>query len=227
VPGRDLILLGAGGHASVVAESAAAAGWRIVGYCADAPTREVACAALSTTWLGPVAAPHPEFEEAIAAGARIHAAVGDARLRERWLGTLGSRHGTERLATIIHPGAWTSPSASIAPGSYVGAFAAVNATASIGLGTIVNTGAIAEHGAKVGLYAHLAPRSILAGLAEVGDRAFVGAGAIVLPFVRVGADAVVGAGAVVRTHVEAGQTVVGVPAAPIASRTAPAQAATG
>jgi acetyltransferase EpsM len=211
---RDLLLLGAGGHASVVAETAVAAGWRIAGYLANEPTREARCSALAVPWLGSVENPSADIERLWAAGARVHAAVGDARVRERW----SARFDPDRLATIVHPMAWVSPSASLAPGSYVGAFAAINASASIGISTIINTAAIIEHGVRIGSFTHCAPRSTIAGLAEVGDRTLVGAGAVVLPFVKVGANAIVGAGAVVRRDVETGVTVVGTPAHPLRTR---------
>jgi sugar O-acyltransferase (sialic acid O-acetyltransferase NeuD family) len=214
VPERSLILLGAGGHASVVAESAVAAGWNILGYCAAEPSRESHCGALAVPWLGDVDHPKPDLERHLTNGARVHAAVGDAKLRERW----SARFGVERLATIVHPGTWISPSAAIAPGVYVGAFAVINATAIIGIGTIVNTGAIVEHGVRVGSYVHCAPRSTLAGLAEVGDRTLIGAGAVVLPFVKVGSDSIVGAGAIVHRDVDPRTTVVGIPAKPVEAR---------
>lgn len=209
--GGDLILLGAGGHASVVAESALAAGWRIAGYLANEPTREIRCPALSAPWLGSIEHPSADVARLWACGACVHAAVGDAKLRERW----SSRFEPERLAIIVHPSAWVSPSASLAPGVYVGAFAAVNATASIGVSTIINTAAIIEHGVRIGNWSHCAPRSTIAGLAEVGDATLIGAGAVVLPFVKVGCSAIVGAGAVVRRDVPSGVTVVGTPAHPI------------
>lgn len=211
---RTLILLGAGGHASVVAESAAAAGWCVAGYCAAEPTREVGCAALAGPWFGPVEDPKAEALRLLAAGARVHAAIGDARVREQWC----RRFGVEKLASVVHPGTWVSPSAAIAPGSYIGAFAVVNATAMIGIASIINTGAIVEHGVRVGAYAHCAPRSTVAGLAEIGDRALVGAGAVVLPFVKVGNDSVVAAGAVVHRDVGANVTVAGIPARPLEVR---------
>ncbi len=211
---RELILLGAGGHASVVAESAVAAGWQIVGYLANEPTREHRCAALAVPWLGTVEQQTAEGLQLLERGAKVHAAVGDARVRERW----SSRFGAERLATIQHPTACVSPSASIAPGVYIGAFAAINASAAIGMSTIVNTAAIVEHGVRVGSCTHCAPRSTLAGLADVGDRVLIGAGAVVLPFVRVAADAIVGAGAVVHRDVAAAITVAGTPARPLTAR---------
>lgn len=205
---RDLILLGAGGHASVVAETAVAAGWRIVGYLAEEAARDNRCSALAVPWLGTVDRPAADVERLWSLGARVHTAVGDARLRERW----SSRFEPERLATIVHPLAWVGPSAVLGPGSYVGAFAAVNACASVGVSAIINTGSIIEHDVRIGSYAHCAPRSVIAGMAAIGERTLVGAGAVVLPFVKVAADAIVGAGAVVRRNVESGTTVVGTPA---------------
>jgi sugar O-acyltransferase (sialic acid O-acetyltransferase NeuD family) len=212
VASNELILIGAGGHASVVAESAVAAGWRILGYLASEPTKEAKCGALQVPWLGSPEAPNPEGERLLAGGARLHAAAGDARFREACL----LRFGAARFATITHPGNWISPTATLGFGAYVGPFAVVNATAAIGAATIVNSGAVVEHGVQVGPCAHVAPRSVLAGLASVGARTLVGAGAVVLPFVSIGSDAVVGAGATVARDVPDGATVVGTPARPIA-----------
>ena len=60
-------------------------------------------------------------------------------------------------------------SPTIAPGAYIGAFAAINARASICIATIVNTAAIVEHGVKVGVCVHLAPRSTLVRIATGRD----------------------------------------------------------
>ncbi|MDZ4754083.1 MAG: NeuD/PglB/VioB family sugar acetyltransferase [Phycisphaerae bacterium] len=213
---RELILLGAGGHATVVAESAVAAGWRIIGYCANESSRQAGCSALQAPWLGPIEAPTPDGVRLLNGSTKLHLAVGDARLREKWC----ARFPPDRLATIVHPGSWISPSASVAPGAYIGAFAVVNAAASIAIATIVNTAAIVEHGVKVGTCSHLAPRSTLAGLAHVGERVLIGAGAVVLPFVRVGNDAIVGAGSVVHRDVDNGLTVAGIPARELRARAA-------
>lgn len=197
-----------------MAESAVAAGWNVVGYCANEPTRIAACAALAVPWLGPVERPNADGQRFLASGARVHAAVGDARVREQWC----ARFGPERLAIIVHPGVWVSPSASIGPGVYIGPFAVVNATASIGQSAIINTDAIIEHGARVGAFAHVAPRATLAGMAEVGERTLIGANAVLLPFVKVGSDSIVGAGAVVHRDVAAHLTVAGIPARPLGVR---------
>lgn len=197
-----------------MAETALAAGWKIAGYLANEPTREQRCTALAVPWLGSVEQPTPEGERLLAAGTKVHAAVGDAKVRERWF----ARFGVERFATIVHPTACVSPSAAVAPGAAIGAFVAINASASIGSCAIINTSAIVEHGVRVGAFAHCAPRSTMAGLAEIGERVLVGAGAVVLPFVKVGVDAIIGAGAVVHRDVPSGITVAGTPARPLRGR---------
>jgi bifunctional UDP-N-acetylglucosamine pyrophosphorylase/glucosamine-1-phosphate N-acetyltransferase len=55
---------------------------------------------------------------------------------------------------------------------------------------------------------------------EIGDRAQIGSGAVMVAPVTVGQDAVVGAGAVITrgSRVEDGDTVVGIPARPLAAR---------
>lgn len=64
---------------------------------------------------------------------------------------------------------------------------------------------------------------------EIGERAFIGSGTILVAPVRVGAGGVTGAGAVVtRAHdVAPGETVVGVPARPLARRDGPGVGAEG
>ena len=55
---------------------------------------------------------------------------------------------------------------------------------------------------------------------EIGDRAQIGSGAVMIAPVTIGQDAVVGAGAVITrgTRIGDGETVVGVPARPLAAR---------
>ena len=87
-PGR-LLILGGGGHAAVVAESAARAGWQIVGF-----------AAASGAPIGdPDAAGAAAVEDASHSGVALHAAVGSPDVRARWM----TRFGHARFATIVDP----------------------------------------------------------------------------------------------------------------------------
>jgi len=195
-----LLILGGGGHAAVVAESASRAGWEVVGFAA----------ASGATVGDPDAAGASAVEEASHSGVALHAAVGSAEVRARWM----TRFGHARFATIVDPSAIVSPTARLGAGVFVGAGAVVQARASLGAGAIVNTRAVVEHDCLVGDFAHIAPAAVLCGSVEVGRGAQVSAGAVVIPSRKIGAGAMVGAGAVVVRDLGAGVTAVGVPASP-------------
>lgn len=195
-------VIGAGGHAKVVAETALAAGSTVAGFLDDDPAKQ------GTHLLG------LRVEGPILAGMtrlgvyRWVLGIGDNRVR---------RHLVEQglpaePISLVHPSAVLSSSAKIGLGSVVFAGAIVQAEAQIGAHVVLNTRATVEHDVVVGDFAHVAPGAVLLGAVEVGQGALIGAGAVVLPGVRIGEGAVVGAGAVVAKNVPAGATVVGVPA---------------
>ncbi len=221
---HQLVILGAGGHAAVVAESAMRAGWTVVAV-ASAGADAHACPVSGVELIGdPDGAGIERIAALVAAGARLHAAVGDGAVRERWFARLqrtglqGTGHqgtgiaGSSTFATIIDPAAVVSPSASIGAGCFIGAGAIVQARAVLHECVIVNTRAVVEHDCTVEAFAHIAPGAVLCGSVRVGRRAQVSAGAVVIPVRRIGEGAMVGAGAVVVRDVVANTTVVGVPA---------------
>lgn len=207
---RTLLILGAGGHAAVAAEAAVRAGWRVAGI-ASRERPEPAGPFAGAEWLG-----DPDGDDArariatqVARGVRLHAAVGDAAVRQRWVAGYG---GPSVFATVIDPTAVVSPSARVEHGAFIAAGAVVQARATVGIGAIVNTRAIVEHDCVVCDFAHVSPGAILCGAVRVGQGAQIGAGAVVIPNRSVGDAAMVGAGAVVIRDVDAALTVVGVPA---------------
>ncbi len=200
-----LLLLGGGGHCAVVAESALRRGPVTLAFAASQEPEDL-CARHAARFVGDVES--AAVREAVRAGARVHAAVGDNALRVKWIAELGGAH----FETIVDPSAIVSASATLGAGSFVAPRAVVNARASIAQGCILNTGAIVEHDCVLEEGVHVSPGAVLCGAVSVGALSHIGAGAVVLPGVRIGARVRVGAGAVVTRDVESDRTVVGVPA---------------
>lgn len=220
-----LVIIGGGEHARVVAETAVEAGWELAGYTdriapAVADEADVAAGA-SADGTGRVALGLPYLGTDEDLLTRLAADEPDARPlavlgfgapasgRRRTVEALGS---TVRWATVVHPGAWVSPSAVLGAGTVVLARAVVNTGARTGVHTIVNSGAIVEHDVRVGDFTHVAPGAVIGGGTTIGADAFIGLGAAVRDHVTVGDGALVAMGAVVTADVGPGALARGVPA---------------
>ncbi|MER2560516.1 MAG: acetyltransferase [Myxococcaceae bacterium] len=207
---RTVYIYGASGHGKVIAEMVLASGDEVGGFIDDGIA--VGTPVLSSLVLGGFEALSDQPRDAWVA-----LAIGANRVRER----VGQRIAAAgfRLATIVHPSAVVSPSASLGPGTVVMATAVVNAEARVGAGVILNTRSVTEHECVVGDYAHISPGATLGGQARVGARSHVGLNASVIHLGVVGDDVTVGAGACVVRPIDSNVTVVGVPARPLPRRT--------
>ena len=205
-----LLLLGAGGHARVVAETALASGhFSRIAFLDD---RCSGPAQLPDQLGWPVIGP---FTAALDPQVRLQfeaalAAIGDAAVRLQWLPRLAA--AGYKIPILIHPTAWVSPSSQLGVGSVVSAQAAIQAQAIIGSGAILNTGCAVDHDTQLGNGVHVCPGAHLAGEVQVGNRSWIGIGASVIQQIRIGDDVTVGAGAAVVRDLPNGVTAVGVPA---------------
>jgi len=196
-----VVLVGAGGHARVVAAALKAAGRRVRCVLDDDATL-VGSDVLGVPVVGVPA------DGAIPCGTAAVLTVGDNAARQR----LATRLKLVRFVPVTHPRAFIDPDAAVGAGTVLMAGAVVQPGVTIGSHAIINTGATVDHDCRIGDFAHVAPGANLAGWVEVGEGALVGVGASVRDRVRIGAWAIVGAGAAVVSDVPDGATAVGVPA---------------
>jgi sugar O-acyltransferase (sialic acid O-acetyltransferase NeuD family) len=126
-----------------------------------------------------------------------------------------------RLATLVHPSAVVSPSATLEPGCVVWPLVVVGAHSRIGEGTVLNRGALIGHHTEIGRYSFVGPGANVAGKVDLGEQVYVGAGAVIRDRLHVGDRAVIGMGSVAVKDVEADITVVGVPAGPLVRTSVP------
>lgn len=201
----SLLILAAGGHGKVVAETALAAGSvSRIAFLDDRSLPPV----LGWPVLGNLdMALEPSIKEKFPLA---FVAIGHPVTRLLWVDRLQAAGYT--LPLLIHPSASISPSAHIGSASVVLANAAVQAHAVIGMGSILNTGCSVDHDVQLANGVHLCPGARLAGEVQVGARSWIGIGASVIQNVLIGSDVTVGAGAAVVRDLPDGVTAVGVPA---------------
>ena len=111
--------------------------------------------------------------------------------------------------SVIHPKAILSERVEIGHGCAVMAGAVINTGSKLGENCIINTRASLDHDTHIGDHVHIAPGSVLSGNVTVGDCALIGVGAAVLQGIHIGANATIGAGSTVVKSVQADTTVIG------------------
>jgi UDP-perosamine 4-acetyltransferase len=203
-----IVLIGAGGHARVVAAALAACGRRVEGCIAK--TRPIV-----PPW--PASIGYLGDDDALALMApgevRLANGVGSVKSTElrRHLFTAAKAKGFD-FVTVVHPRAFVAEGVMLGEGAQVMAGAAVQVGCVIGANVIINTGAVVDHDSRIAAHCHIATGASLSGSVHVEEGAHVGTGACVIQGIRIGAGAVVAAGAAVTADVEAGAMVGGVPA---------------
>lgn len=100
-----------------------------------------------------------------------------------------------QFETIIADSAFVSPFSQIETGAQILPMAIIQTGVTVGRHSIVNTGALVEHDCKIGAYNHIAPQATLCGEVETKEYVYIGAGSTVIQGVSIGCGAIVGAGA--------------------------------
>jgi len=101
--------------------------------------------------------------------------------------------------TVIADSAIVSNYANLGEGVQIFSGSIIQAGAIIGDHSIINSGVIIEHDARIGRYNHIAPRAVICGQSLTQEDVFVGAGATVIQNIMIAEQAIVAAGAIVTT----------------------------
>lgn len=195
-----LVIVGAGGHASDVADLAIRCGIQPAGALADTSPERDRLGSRRVPILGGVGDCPDE--------ATWTFGIGYPAPRAKVAGLLSARpHGP-----LVDPTAVASPTAELAEGVQIFWQAAVSPLVTIERHALVSYGATIGHDTTIGRFSTIMPGVRISGDASIGQQVLVGTGAVVLQGLTIGDGARIGAGAVVTDHVSPDSTVVGVPA---------------
>lgn len=212
---QNIAIVGASGHAKVVADIVACEGKHRIAGLID-PARDPGERIFGHAVLG--------GDEGVALLAAEHelagviVAIGDNFLRRRVVEHLIELLPGLALISAVHPRATVASDVVLGAGTVVMAGAIVNPGCRIGRGCILNSASSLDHDSVMGEFASLAPGAVTGGDVDIGELAAIGIGATIRHGITIGAHTVIGAGATVVEHIAAGKVAMGTPARAVRDR---------
>ena len=196
---KKVVIIGASGHAKVIADIVIKSGDELVGFLDD--NEALPDGILGYPYLGTI-----ENYCGFAQKCCFIIGIGNNLIRKRIAESMDVK-----WYTAIHPSAQIAIDTKIGEGTVLMANSVINTSASVGRHCIINTGAVVEHDNRIKDYVHISPNASLCGNVSVGTLTHIGAGVTVKNNITVCDNVIVGAGgAVVKDIVENG-TYIGVP----------------
>jgi sugar O-acyltransferase (sialic acid O-acetyltransferase NeuD family) len=197
----SLNIIGSGGHATVIIESAKRSGITNF-FVFDDNEKKINSFLSGFEVKGPISS-------AICGPSII--AIGDNIIRK----SVSLKLPKLNWVSIIHPSAIISEDVIIGEGTVIMAGVIVQPGTRIGNHCIINTGACIDHHCLIEDFVHIAPNCSLAGGISVREGTFIGIGSSIIPNITIGSWTNVGAGSVIISNQPDNCTTLGVPANPI------------
>lgn len=201
---KKVVIIGAGGHAKVIADIIEKSKDILLGFLDDnvEKGKKVIC---NYSVLGQIGECFrlKEEDESI----EFIIGIGNNKRRKEI-----SKKYELKYYTAIHPSAQIGLNVNIAEGTAIMANACINSSTQVGKHCIINSGAIIEHDNIIENYVHISPNVSLGGTVKIGENTHVGIGAVVKNNITICENSKIGAGAVVVKNIEEDGTYVGVPA---------------
>ena len=193
-----LMIIGAGGHGKVIADSAMKNGYTDISFIDDN--------AKGTCMGFPIVGTSADLEALNDGRTDFIIGIGNNAIRKR----IAEKYSVNWV-TLIHPSAQIAFQVTVGKGTVIMAGAIVNACAEIGGHCIINTGAIVEHDNVIKDYAHISPGVKLGGTVQIGASTHMGISSTVKNNIEICDDCIIGAGAVVVQSIHSSGTYVGIP----------------
>lgn len=141
---KQLLIIGAGSFSPEVEELASLFGYTEIAFLDDNPSTAYCSPIIGAT--ADIASLRSQYDTAIVA-------LGNNKTRMKYHQILKDCGYT--IPTLIHPTAYVSPTAKIAPGCIIRAKVVVSRDVKLGEATILNVGALIDHHVEIGYGCHI------------------------------------------------------------------------
>ena len=203
---KRLLIIGAGGHGKVVADTAENMRcWDEIAFV-DEQFKQ----GLTQILHWPVLGSNEFLSQLNPQNNDVAIGIGNNAIRARVFQDV-KRLGFE-LPNIIHPSAYISLHCQLGIASVFFAQSVVNINTKIGNACIINTASSIDHDCQIEDFCHISPGAHLAGGTTVGTLSWLGIGSCTRQLTQIGSNCVIGAGAAVVQNVYNDSIVMGVPA---------------
>lgn len=198
---KDVVIIGAGGHAKVIADIVYKSHDNIIGFLDDNPSIQEKKVYLDKKVIGTTKDIDKYKEYYFIIG------IGNNSIREN----IAISHDL-KWYIAIHPRAIIASEVLIEGGSVVMAGAIINTGTKIGKHCIINTKSSIDHDNIIEDYVHVSPGATLAGTVHIKEKTWICAGATIINNITIDKNNIIGAGSVVIKNIEEENgTYVGVP----------------
>lgn len=202
---KKVVIIGAGGHAKVVADIVEKRGDTILGFLDDNIEKDTIIIK-NYKVIGDL---NNRFSMSILDNnIEFIIAIGDNKRRKE----IAENTPNIKFYTAIHPNAQLGLDVNIEEGTVIMANACINSSSKIGKHCIINTGAIIEHDNIIEDYVHISPNASLGGTVKVEECTHIGISATVKNNIKICDNVIIGAGAVVVKNILEKGTYIGLPA---------------
>ena len=199
---KPVIILGAGGHAKVLADSLNCSGYKILGFVT--PDIKPGSCFYNYKVLGDdsIVAKYLPSDVILANG------IGALPYKTlRWDLAMKFRDKGYCFVTIVHPSAIIAENVVLEEGVQVMSGSVIQTDVKIGCDTIINTGALIDHDCSIANNCQVSPGAILSGSVVVKKNSYIGIGAKILQQVKINENSVVASGTLVCKDVPVGVTI--------------------
>ena len=201
---KKVVIIGASGHARVIADIIKASNDNLIGFLDDNPDIQGKEIFDGKVVLGDTS---EGFIEKYSDNYFI-IGIGSNRVRKM----ISEKYPNLKWYTALHPSAVIGSNVEIGDGSVLMAGTVVNTGTNIGKHCIINTCSSLDHDNLLEDYVHISPGSHLAGTVKIGESSWICTGVTIINNITIGKNNIIGAGATVVEDIEEnGNTYVGVP----------------